>query len=211
MVPPPREEELAAIRAALLLLSAPPRGRRVRKSPLPAGVDTLIKVAVDHETAEALSKGLRRTPGQLMEAASFFIEQILLAPGLDSYRALGACRDSPTHYLRQNFVYLCKWVHSEEREGFAGPAYLIRITQAWNNLKTPERRSAYDQSLDARLSEGAHNYERDIRRAKSGESGRKSTLRGSPPDHARREMSIRRHKRPSLIGRLIAFAFGFKL
>ncbi len=211
MVPPPREDERAAIRAALLLLSAPPRGRRVRQSPLPAGVDTLIKVAVDHETAEALSKGLHRTPGQLMEAASFFIEQILLAPGVDSYRALGASRESPTHYLRQNFVYLCKWVHSEEREGFAGPAYLIRITQAWNNLKTPDRRSAYDQSLDARLAEEAHKYERDARRTKSGGSARKTPLRGFRLDHAGREMSIRMHKRPGLIGRLIAFAFGYKL
>ncbi len=209
MAPPPPDDELAAIRLALSLLSAPPRGRRVRSSPLPAGVDRLIKVAVDREAAEAISNDLRRTPAQLMEAASFFIEQILLAPGADSYRALGAFRESETPHLRQNFVYLCKWVHSEEREAFAGPAYLVRITQAWNNLKTAERRAAYDQSLDARLAEEAHHHERDMRRGK-GDGAKRSPFRGAAAERARRQTPVRTHKRPSLIGRLIAFAFSFK-
>lgn len=208
-VPPPREGELQAIRAALSLLSAPPRGRRVRESPLPAGVDTLIKAAVDPETAEALSQGLQRTPGHLMEAASFFIEQILLAPGVDSYRALGATRESPTPHLRQNFVHLCKWAHSEEREGFAGPAYLVRITQAWNNIKTPERRAAYDQSLDALLAEKASHRERDAKRGRSVD-GEKMIFRDGSLAQLRRHTPARSHKRPGLIGRLLAFAFNVK-
>ncbi|MEK4033176.1 hypothetical protein WOC76_18305 [Methylocystis sp. IM3] len=207
--PPPREGELQAIRAALSLLSAPPRGRHVRQSPLPDGVDTLIKVAVDFETAEALSQGLQRTPGHLMDAASFFIEQILLAPGVDSYRALGATRESPTPHLRQNFVHLCKWAHSEEREGFAGPAYLVRITQAWNNVKTPARRAAYDQSLDARLAEEAYHRERDVKRGRSAEA-EKTIFREGSLAQSRRHTPARSHKRPGLIGRLLAFAFNVK-
>lgn len=211
MAPPPREDDgLAAIRTALSLLSVPPRGRQVRKSPLPSGVDTLIKIAVDRRAAEAVAGSLQRTPGQLMDAASFFIEQILLAPGVDSYRTLGASRESSPHFLRQNFVYLCKWVHAEEREGFAGPAYLVRITQAWNNLKTPDRRMAYDKALDASaLGEPRHN-ELGARPARNAETSKAASFRKAASEHSRRKIIIGVHKRPSFMARLLAFAFNLK-
>lgn len=207
----PHEDELAAIKTALSLLSVPSRGRQVRRSQLPSGTDMLIRIAIDPLTAEAVSESLHRDPGQLSEAASFFIEQILLAPGGDSYRTLGASRESTSNVLRQNFVYLCKWVHAAEREGFAGPAYLVRITQAWNNLKTQDRRATYDKTLDSTSGEQAPHDDMKSRLARNGEALKVPVFHKKSLQAARRKMVFQENRRPGLMARLIAFAFNLKV
>ncbi|WP_363350131.1 hypothetical protein [Methylocystis echinoides] len=205
---PPHDDELAAIRAALSLTSLPPFRRQLRKAALPEGMDLLLSVAVDGGAAAAVATRLQRSPQQIMEAAGFFIEQIMLAPGGDSYRTLGGSRETPSQQLRQHFVYLCKWIHAEERDGFTAKAYLVKITQAWNNIKTPDRRAAYDQSLDAHLSPQASGDDRKARgwgaqKSKRGSSAKASVL------HGRTRIGVRR-KRRSLISRIIAFAIKLK-
>jgi hypothetical protein len=211
MTPPLHDEEaLAAIRAALSLMALPQRHRQLRKEALPGGVELLLSVAVDAEAATTCARKLQRTPQQLMDAATFFIEQILLAPSSDSYRTLGGARDTPAHQLRNNFICLCKWIHAEEREGFAAPVYLVRITQAWNNIKTPDRRAAYDQSLEAQHLEETSIAERKSRRGRKGArfkraSSAEAYMRQGAP------ISAGFRKRPGLFSRLIAFAFNLKL
>jgi hypothetical protein len=211
MTPPRHDEEaLAAIRAALSLMALPQRHRQLRKEPLPGGIELLLSVAVDAGLATTCARKLQRTPQHLMDAATFFIEQILLAPSSDSYRTLGGARDTPAHQLRDNFVCLCKWIHAEEREGFAAPVYLVRITQAWNNIKTPDRRAAYDQSLEAQLREETSVAEQKARFGrKSARSKRASSGETSPRYGA--QASARPRKRPSFFSRLIAFAVNLKL
>ncbi len=211
MAPPPHEDELAAIRAALSLIALPHRRRQLRKEALPVGVELLLSAAVDAETATTLAEKLQRRPQQLMEAATFFIEQILLAPGSDSYRTLGGARETPAHQIRQNFVHLCKWIHAGEREDFAASAYLVRITQAWNNIKTPDRRTAYDQWLDARLREKASLDQCKARGGRGSARFKRAPSGKAFLKHGGAQMSARLRKRPSLFSRLIAFAFNLKL
>src|SRR5262249_22574886 len=80
------------------------------------------------------------------QAAGFFIEQILFAPDADSYRVLGASPQASSAELRRNIGFLLRWLHPDldlrgERSIFIG-----RVTAAWNDLKTPERRADYDQA-----------------------------------------------------------------
>ncbi|MBG0792617.1 hypothetical protein IYY11_04105 [Methylocystis sp. H62] len=111
----------------------------------------LLRIVSDDRGAiEAAAKRTQRSPQKLCEAAAFYIEQILLSPSADSYRALGARRSAPAADLRRNLALLCKWLDAEDRQGSARSVYLLRITHAWNNLKTPERRAAYDATLDTR-------------------------------------------------------------
>jgi hypothetical protein len=168
----------------------------MRRTPLPAGVDFLLLVAVEPEAAEAASKKLDRSPGQIRDAANFFIEEILLARGGDSYRILGGSRETPTPILRKNFFYLCRWIHAAGYENPARPVYLSRLTDAWNDVKTPERRDAYDQSFDAR----------SLRKPPQRSSNRLQRKLSSRSDGLRRS-----HQRPAgwsrLIGRIFAFVF----
>ena len=77
-------------------------------------------------------------------AAAFFIEQILFAPDADSYRVLGANSQANAAELRRNVALLLKWLHPDVDQSGDRSVFVGRVTTAWNNIKTPERRAAYD-------------------------------------------------------------------
>jgi hypothetical protein len=147
------EDEIAAVRAALYLIVIPSRCGQLRSAPLPDGVDALLRiVANDGDAIERYAGHLEKTPTELREAAAFYLEQILLTPGADSYRVLGTQRHAPATELRRNLVLLCRWLHSDMCEDLPRSIFLLRVMQAWNDLKTPERRAAYDADLGVRPS-----------------------------------------------------------
>lgn len=78
------------------------------------------------------------------QAASFYVEQILLAPEADSYRVLGATPDATIDELRRNMALLLRWLHPDREANSARALFASRVTQAWNDVKTAERRHAYD-------------------------------------------------------------------
>jgi hypothetical protein len=137
--------QLAAVRVAVDLLHLPSRARALKCGPLPDGLEMLLRIAAgDEEIVAAAAKSTNRPHEVLRNACAFFIEQILLSPQSDSYRVLGASPQSTTAELRRNMALLVKWMHpdlatSGERALFAG-----RVTGACDDLKTPERRAAYD-------------------------------------------------------------------
>jgi hypothetical protein len=140
-----------ALKLAVDLFNVPSGVRRARSQPLPDGIVTILRIAAGEEAilAEA-SQTSARPPELVRAAAAFFIEQILLGPGGDSYKTLGAHPTASTSELRRNMALLLRWLHPDmDRQGgrsiFAG-----RVTMAWENLKTPERRAAYDSTLLSR-------------------------------------------------------------
>lgn len=142
------EEEITAVRGALYLTAIPSHWGQLRNAPLPGGVDALLRiVANDGDATERYSKCLEQTPTELREAAAFYLEQIMLTPGADSYRVLGSQRHAPATELRRNLVLLCRWLHSDNCDDLPRSIFFLRVMQAWNDLKTPERRAAYDAGL----------------------------------------------------------------
>lgn len=132
------------VRAAIDLMQVPSRVRFVRTAPLPADVRTVLQIAAGDEATEIAAAAAVDRPRQLVrEAAAFYIEQILLSPDADSYRVLGAEQTAPEPELRRNMALLLRWLHPDmhgDRSIFAR-----RVTAAWENLKTPERRALYDR------------------------------------------------------------------
>lgn len=135
-----------ALRAAIDLIYMPSRVRLARTEPLPDGMVTLLRIAAGDDETEIAAADVAGRPRDVMrQAAIFFIEQILFAPNADSYRVLGANPAAESGELRRNVALLLRWLHpdvdrSDQRSIFAG-----RVTAAWNDLKTPERRAAYDE------------------------------------------------------------------
>jgi hypothetical protein len=136
-----------ALRLALELLHVPSRARLVKSQPLPSGVLLLLQIAADDRTAidRAIELSGRSEP-IVRDAAHFFIEQLLWYPGADSYRALGATRDATNSELKRNMALLMVWLHPDQDRRDERSVFVHRVTNAWNNLKTPERRAAYDRS-----------------------------------------------------------------
>jgi hypothetical protein len=147
----PRSDALAA---AISMLECPHAVKLARSSRLPEGVTFLLEIAAGE--AHALSKAVQltgRTEATLQRAAGFFIEQILLYPGGDSYRILGADGGTPLAELRRNMVLIMRWLHPDlapdasSSNSLDRSLFASRITQAWETVKTDERRTAYNTSL----------------------------------------------------------------
>jgi hypothetical protein len=162
-----------ALKTAIDLMHVPSQVRVLRSEPLPDDVLMVLRIAAgDSETEQAAVDLTGRPLGTVRRAAAFFIEQILLAPEADSYRVLGTTSQASAGELRRNVALLLRWLHPDldpqgHRSIFAG-----RVTTAWNNLKTPDRRSAYD---DLRK----HAKKSGKSRTKNGRS-RTSRPKGSP-------------------------------
>jgi len=145
-----------ALAAALALLQNPRLARVARRAPLPQGVTFLLEAAVGETGAVAAATALTgRSEAILNSAAGFFIEQVLLNRHADSYRILGADRETPAAELRRNMALLMRWLHPDLLENgapgqrFDRSAYASRVTKAWESIKTPERRAAYEASRAA--------------------------------------------------------------
>jgi hypothetical protein len=167
----------AALRLALDLLHVPWRVRLIREQPLPAGVPLLLRVASgDAESERTAAEATGRPPDVVRQAATFFIEQILLAPGADSYRVLGATPAAGNGELRQNMALLMRWLHPDIADKGDQSVFAARISAAWNDLKTPDRRAAYDSSRSPPPGAGHPGRSGTSRRSGAGGGARKSRL-----------------------------------
>jgi hypothetical protein len=201
--------ERVALKVAIDLIHVPSQVRVLRKQPLPDGVLTLLLIAGGDRESERDAAALAdRPPDVIRKAAMFFIEQILFAPGADSYRVLGAEPQASASDLRRNVGLLLRWLHPDldprgERSVFVG-----RVTTAWNDLKTPERRAAYDALLQRSKSKSKF-------RSRNGKSrpGRQTSSgtfsNGGSQRHrfGARPAAMRAPQRPGLIRRALSALF----
>jgi hypothetical protein len=152
----PRSDALAA---AISMLERPHAAKLARSSRLPEGVTFLLEIAAGEAPALGNAAQLTgRTEATLQKAAGFFIEQVLLSPDGDSYRILGSDRGAPLAELRRNMALIMRWLHPDLASDASSSSLLdrslfaSRITQAWETVKTDERRTAYNTSLAAKQS-----------------------------------------------------------
>jgi len=135
-----------AVKVTIDLIHVPSRVRHQRSLPLPAGVPIVLGIAAGDEGAlSETSTAIDRPRELIRKAAAFFIEQILLSPDADSYRVLGANRTATASELRHNMALLIRFVHPDASQQDPRSIFAGRVTQAWEDLKTPERRASYDK------------------------------------------------------------------
>jgi hypothetical protein len=160
-----------ALKIAIDLMHVPSQVRLLRTEPLPEGVQNLLRIAAGDDEAENTAALLTdRSHDTVRQAAAFFIEQILFAPDADSYRVLGANARASASELRRNVALLLRWLHPDLDPERNRSIFVGRVTTAWNDVKTPERRAVYDEQL--RFADAA-----DKSRPRSGKS--RSTRHGN--------------------------------
>lgn len=143
--------ERMALKIAIDLMHVPSQVRLFRTEPLPEGVSLLLRMAAGDEDAEHTAVELTgRSRDIVRRAATFFIEQILFSPDADSYRVLGTNPQASAGDLRHNVALLLKWLHPDLDRNGERSIFVGRVTAAWNNLKTPDRRAAYDELCRSR-------------------------------------------------------------
>jgi hypothetical protein len=156
-----------ALKIAIDLMHVPSQVRLLRSQSLPNDVQMLLRIAAGEEEAASAAVALTGRSHQVVrQAATFFVEQILFAPESDSYRVLGATPQASAGELRRNVALLLRWLHPDLDPGGERSIFIGRVTAAWNDLKTPDRRAAYDAMVQARR-EGK-TYRRKRRWSRSG-------------------------------------------
>jgi pyruvate-formate lyase-activating enzyme len=138
-------DNVAALKVALDIFHVPSHVQWQRSAPLPTDVVTILLIAAGDAAAlhNAVSTS-GQLPEKIVQAAVFFLEQIVLSAKSDSYRVLAATSNASNAELRRNMALLMRWLHPDQRQGQERAALAARVTTAWEDLKTADRRAAYD-------------------------------------------------------------------
>ncbi|PRH83414.1 J domain-containing protein [Arenimonas caeni] len=135
------EQALAFWRAPALLAAA-------RQRPLPADVLEVVRIAAgDRAAAEFAAAALGASVDDIAEAAPFYLQQLLFAPGADSYRVLGVNPDAPDARIKDHYRWLVRWLHPDRNADEWEALYADRVNRAWQDLRQPDKRAAYDAVL----------------------------------------------------------------
>jgi hypothetical protein len=197
---------ISTIKLAVDLLHLPSRVKSARDEPLPSGVQDIIAIAAgDDALLIEASAAIKRPSAVVLGAANFYIEQILMAPGADSYRVLGATAEMSSAALRHNMTMLVKWLHPDVSGQHGREAFASRVTAAWDDLKTPERRADYDTTLVRRVARPAKNRPENV-------NSPKSTIkkRQVPKRFIRVPLQQTRSRQPGKIRRTLMYLLGLK-
>jgi hypothetical protein len=138
----------SALPKALALLRAPRGARLGPGDSLPDGLLLLLRIVAGEEQAMVIAQESTREPiDKIREAAGFYIQQVMFATGSSSYRVLGVDPDAGDERLREHYRWLARWLHPDRNPDKWEVVYAERVNQAWQDLRTPERRLRYDQQL----------------------------------------------------------------
>ena len=131
---------------ALALASAPGERLVLRQRPLPEGMGSLLQIAA-RNSGDVLSSALARTGETeqgLVEAVRFYLREVLFHSGADAYRILGLERGASGDQAKAHHRWLQQWLHPDRHTSDWDAIFAGRVNAAWNQLRTDERRRAYD-------------------------------------------------------------------
>ena len=144
------ERHSEALTVAIDLYLTPSRLRAVQAAALPGRVERVLAIAAGEATVlSEASKEKGRSEEDVKRAAGFFIEHVLFHANADSYRLLGCERSATAADMRRNMGLLMQWIHPDKQAADVRAGLAQRVTNAWETLKSPDRRSQYDLALDA--------------------------------------------------------------
>ena len=137
-----------AIDMALDLARMPAFAASMSASPLPADVLEVIRIAAESpEACRAAALTTGASEPVLVEAARFYLQQVLFRPEADCYRVLGIQPDDSRAAARDHMRWLLQWLHPD-RNGNWDAVYAKRIVKAWREVSNGSH-AAGDSRLTA--------------------------------------------------------------
>jgi hypothetical protein len=99
----------------------------MRSQQLPDGVRTLLSLVAREPGALEQARRLSGVSGaEIMAAAELYVQQVLLHPKADQYRALGLSRDCDRKTARTHMRLLMTWLHPDHNENAWRSAFAHR-------------------------------------------------------------------------------------
>lgn len=123
-----------AIDMALDLSRMPAFAHSMSASPLPNGMLEVICIAAEAPDACRAASSATGMPEQdLVEAARFYLQQVLFRPGADCYRILGLRQGDTRESARLHMSWLLQWLHPDRNGGWDA-VYAKQVVTAWREF-----------------------------------------------------------------------------
>jgi hypothetical protein len=137
-----------AIDMALDLARMPAFAPSMSASPLPADVLEVIRIAAEApEACRAAALATGESELVLVEAARFYLQQVLFREEADCYRLLGIRPDEPREAARDHMRWLLRWLHPD-RNGNWDAVYAKRIVDAWREVSKDTHAAGNSHPID---------------------------------------------------------------
>lgn len=137
----------SALEWALALLQAPGERHLLRQRPLPDGMEALLGIAagVMPDALARAAAAFGESQARLREAAQFYVREVLFFPQADAYRVLGVRPEASFEQIKTHHRLLQSWLHPDRPHSEEDAVFAARVNAAWNQLRSPQRRQAYDE------------------------------------------------------------------
>ena len=119
---------------ALDLARIPALAHSIETPPIPADVFEVMRIAAGApEVCQLASQATGQPAAVLIEAARFYLQQVLLRPDADSYRVLGLPAGASHELARRHMRCLLQWLHPDVNRDWDS-AYAQRVLAAWREV-----------------------------------------------------------------------------
>ena len=145
--------ERHVIDLALDLARMPALARSPVVPAIPANVIELMRIAA--ECPEACQAAVAKTgePAPVViEAARFYLQQMLFRPEADCYRILGIKPGASRATARDHMRWLLQWLHPDRNNNSWDAVYAERVLKAWREVSASDGRVAKLSASHARAS-----------------------------------------------------------
>jgi hypothetical protein len=140
------------IELALDLARMPALARSSVVPPLPPNIIELMRIAAaSPEACQAAVAQTGEPRHVLIEAARFYLQQVLLRPDADCYRVLGIKPAAPRATAREHMRWLLEWLHPDRNNNSWDAVYAERVLKAWREVSGANGSGA-TSSVPARVS-----------------------------------------------------------
>jgi hypothetical protein len=121
---------------ALDLARMPGLAHSIEAPPIPADIFDVMRIAAGSpEVCQSASQTTGQPAAVLVEAARFYLQQVLLRPDADAYRVLGLRPGASREIARSHLRCLLQWLHPDVNRDWDS-AYAERVLKAWREVST---------------------------------------------------------------------------
>ena len=142
------------IDVALDLARMPALAQSIDKPPLPNDIFEVMQIAAGSpEVCQSASRATGQPAAVLIEAARFYLQQMLLRSDEDSYRVLGLAPGASRELARRHLRCLLQWLHPDVNKDWDS-VYAERVLKAWREVSSASIDSARPSNPRARVLAG---------------------------------------------------------
>jgi hypothetical protein len=131
--------ERHVIDVALDLARMPVLARTSILPSLPPNIIELMRIAAaSPEACEAAVAKTGEPTAVVIEAARFYLQQVLFRPEADCYRILGIAPNASRATARSHMRLLLQWLHPDRNHNSWDAVYAERVVKAWREVSASD-------------------------------------------------------------------------